>query len=30
MAQYESALLVEQKLAQFKKMANFSATKKRR
>ena len=27
MAQYESALHVEQKLAQFKKMANFSATK---
>ena len=25
MAQYESALHVEQKLAQFKKMANFSA-----
>lgn len=30
MAQYESALHVEQKLAQFKKMANSSATKKRR
>ena len=28
MAQYESALHVEQKLAQFKKMANFSAAEK--
>ena len=28
MAQYESALHVEQKLAQFKKMANFSAVVK--
>ena len=28
MAQYESALHVEQKLAQFKKMANFKKKKK--
>ena len=28
MTQYESALHVEQKLAQFKKMANFSASAK--
>ncbi len=28
MVQYESALHVEQKLAQFKKMANFSAAEK--